>query len=30
MFNLMATHAATALYCASLHATHGQAFLGVA
>jgi hypothetical protein len=30
MFNLMATHAATALYCASLHATHGQALLGVA
>ena len=29
LFNLLATHAATALYCASLHATHGPALLGV-
>jgi hypothetical protein len=30
LFNLLATHAATALYCASLHAAHGPALLGVA
>ncbi|MGZ7030619.1 MAG: GAF domain-containing protein [Thermoanaerobaculia bacterium] len=30
LFNLLATHAATALYCASLHAAHGPAFSGVA
>ena len=29
LFNLLATHAATALYCASLHTTHGPALLGV-
>jgi len=30
LFNLLATHAATALYSASLHAVHGPALLGVA
>ena len=30
LFNLLATHAATALYCASLHSRHGAALLGVA
>jgi GAF domain len=30
LFNLLATHAATALYCSSLHAAHGPALLGVA
>jgi hypothetical protein len=28
LFNLLATHAATALYCSSLHANHGAALVG--